>query len=153
MIFFLVWLRVYSREVLRESFDCPITSTITGILGILGILGSPTQRVGLLAGWPLPPHFPTLTSQPAKNFNPPSHPHHPTLWGWPAPLLRRDAANPRAPTRPTLRGWPAPLLRRDAANPEAPHNPTHTTGKYMRKRLNHFSTPVQLQYNSTTKPL
>ena len=50
MIFFLVWLRVYSREVLRESFDCPIMSTIIGILGILEILGSPTQRVGLLAG-------------------------------------------------------------------------------------------------------
>ena len=49
MIFFCVWLRVYSREVLRESFGSPKTSTIIGVLVIIGILvaGCPSM-IGLL---------------------------------------------------------------------------------------------------------
>ena len=46
MIFFMVWLRGYSREVLRESFELPILLIAIGILGILEDLGNPTRR-----GW------------------------------------------------------------------------------------------------------
>ena len=78
MIFFCVWLRVYSREVLRESFDFPKTFTITGILGTLGILvaGCPSI-VGLLS---------LTSSLPPVQRNEPK-PETPTIPSLPSPPL------------------------------------------------------------------
>ena len=111
MIFFSVWLRGYSREVLRESFDCPITSTTIGILGILGILGSQTLWVGAF-GW--------LTSSDAL-----SNPHEPAS-------QKLQPSQPPAP--PNASGLTSAPPSSGQSQPRSSPQPTHKTGKYMQKR-------------------
>ena len=94
MIFFCVWLRVYSREVLRESFDCPLSSTITGITGILGILvsGCPSMS-GLVSLTSFPPLFPTHGAKETNSRH--SFPPLPSIVG----LLGLTSFPPAYPTQ------------------------------------------------------
>ena len=130
MIFFCVWLRVYSREVLRESFDFPKTFTITGILGTLGILvaGCPSivELVSLTSSLPHIQH-----TEPKKQTTTiPSLPSPLPVAGLLAltssnPQAKRNEPKPRTPA--TLR--PAADLPRPSADGSQrpgyapPHNP------------------------------
>ena len=149
MIFFSVWLYVCSREVLRESFDFPETSTIIGILGILGIL---------VSGWPSIVGLLGLTSSdPQSQCNEPS-PETPTIPSLPSlppvagllaltsslPPVQHTEPKPKTPATPH-QAPPQPLtcssLRLTAARGWG-YAPTHKPTDEL------IIIPVQLQYNS-----
>ena len=98
MIFFCVWLRVYSREVLRELFQLPNTSIIIGILGIIVILvaGCPSI-VGLLG-------LTSSTAQAKRNEPSPETPTIPPLPSLPCGWAFGLDLFP--PTYPTQRAKP-----------------------------------------------
>ena len=141
MIFFCVWLRVYSREVLRELFQLPNTSTTIGILGILGILvASPPPVAGLLAlTSSLPQSFAMSQSQ---KLQPPA-----PFWPLTCPVLRPTAASGQnsAPRFAPLRRRPAPSFGR--------RQPAATLRYAPLRRIvfNYSTTPVQLHYKTTAK--
>ena len=138
MIFFLVWLRVYSREVLRESFDFPKTFTMIGILGILGILvaGCPSI-VGLV---PLTSSLPPVQHTEPKKQTPtiPSLPSLPCGWAFGLDLFPPSSPTQRAKPKNSSHAPPQPLtcssLRLTAARGwgYAPtHNPPDEQVLYM----------------------
>ena len=95
MIFFSVWLYACSREVLRESFDFPQTSTTIGILGILVNHPTPTHSNPLWLAFGFDLFQPSIQSNEPKPKTPATRSAPPLT----CPSLRLTAASGSAPLR------------------------------------------------------
>ena len=161
MIFF--WFGYGSTPVkyYGSCLSSPVSSNAIGILGILGILVAGCPAMAGLLGLTSSNPQANATSQAQKLQ--PIQPHPTAPQPAVAGLLGLTSSNPQAnatsqaqklqPPHHTLR--PAADLPQPSADGSQrlgyapPHN---HAGKYMRKRLNHFSTPIQLKYNSIINP-
>ena len=145
MIFFCVWLRVYSREVLRELFQLPKNVYYNRSFSNYRSFSCRLSLDDWAFGFDLFPHSVQHNEPKPKTPIIPSLPSPPCGWALGFDLFQRTFQPTRAKAQnsshapPCRRPAPSFGRRQPAAGLRPPHNPT---GKYMRKRLNHFSTPV-----------
>ena len=135
MIFFSVWLRVYSREVLRELFQLPKNVYYNRSFSNYRSFSCRLSR----SGWASVLDLFQRTFQPSRakhrNSSHSNPPHsHATGWALGLPtspthfptLTSRQAQNSSPPNQPHIPRFRPDLCppSSDRARPEAPHNPT-----------------------------